>query len=92
MRLGLGVVCSNTKYSSYTRSTFRKREELISYNYAVRISIYALVLPSFLTITALVVTVTGSVTGTGRLPQIATDCGITCPLRLIYILFAVLTP
>ena len=38
-----------------------------------------------------VVTVPGSVTGTGRLPEIAADYGVACPLRLAYILFAILT-
>ena len=53
---------------------FRKRKKLIFYNYTVQISIYVLVLPSFLAVTALVVTVLGSVTGTGRLLQITTNC------------------
>ena len=87
----LGVACSNTKYSSYTGSTFRKHKELISYNYAVWISIYALFLPSFFAVMVQAVAVLGSVIGTGRLPKITGDYSVAYPLKFIYILLAVLT-
>ena len=70
---------------------FRKRKELIFYNYAVQISIYILFLPSFLAVTVQAVAVLNSIIGTGRLLEIAVDYSVTYSFRLIYILFAVLT-